>query len=115
MKTTVKVGFKDLKFGAKETTLPLVIKGDLSDAQKLALINIVGAGTGYAAISSAQADIDDYDDYGKYQVDENRTGEPIVIFDGGVEQVQATIDDAIEEVEAEQAEAGQDELLEPVE
>jgi hypothetical protein len=101
MKTTVKVGFKDLKFGAKETTLPLVIKGDLSDAQKLALINIAAAGTGFVVISSAQADIDDYDEEGDYTPDDKTRGSYKVASDGTVNAVQMNIDDVDSKLDGE--------------
>lgn len=69
MKTTVKVEWKDLKFGAKDTTVTLVIKGDPTDEQILTLTKLKAAGTGYATLCSAQMDIDDYDDE---ELEENR-------------------------------------------
>jgi len=61
MKTKVKVEFGDIKFGNK-TVLPLVIKGDLTDGQILALTKLASAKDGFAVLSSAQMDMEDYDD-----------------------------------------------------
>lgn len=62
MKTTVRVEWKDLKFGAKETTVSLIIKGDPSDEQILTLTKLKAAGMGYATLATEQMDIDDYDE-----------------------------------------------------
>lgn len=60
MKTTVQIEWKDLKFGSKDTTISLIIRGNPSDEQILMLTKLKAAGTGFATLSSAQMDIDDY-------------------------------------------------------
>lgn len=58
MKTTVKVEFGKVTFGDK-ITLPMEIKGDLTDEQILTITKL-SAKAGFATLSSAQMDIEDY-------------------------------------------------------
>ena len=58
MKQTYKVTIGDCKFG-KKTTIAIEIKGDLTDSQKLALLEFAHS-DGFIQLSSAQRDMDDY-------------------------------------------------------
>ncbi|MDR7316606.1 hypothetical protein [Brevibacillus nitrificans] len=61
MKTEVKALFKDFNAGEKKDVLKFELKGDLTDAQLVALHKLKG-GQVFINISSSQMDLDDIDD-----------------------------------------------------
>lgn len=62
MKTTIKAAFKDLKVNTKgEVTIVLGVKGELKDAQILALHRLKTSGAVFAELFDGQTDIDDYE------------------------------------------------------
>jgi hypothetical protein len=63
MKTNIRAGFKDFKINNKgEASITLTVKAELTDEQILALHKLKSAGVVFTTISSAQTDIDDYED-----------------------------------------------------
>lgn len=94
MKQTYKVSFGDVKVG-KKTTIAIEIKGDLSDTQKLSLLQFANS-PGFITLASAQTDIDDF------EVPTPRKGITYSLNGDGTTEVdpdQLAFDDVIKEVE----------------
>lgn len=60
MKTSVTTKIKDIKFGAKEDVITLMIDGNITDKQVSILRNIKSTGVAFVSFSSSQTDLDDY-------------------------------------------------------
>jgi len=91
MKTEVKALFQDFNAGAKKDVIKFEVKGDLTDAQIVALHKLKG-GTVFVHISSEQRDIDDLEeeyDHGRAGVSYQVNGDSTV----DVKPDQLSIDD----------------------
>ena len=89
MRETFKATIGDIKFG-KKTTVAIEIKGDLSDSQKLALLEFAHS-DGWVQLATAQKDI------GDYGVKDPRTTYTVNNGEVNVDPEQLDMDDLVED------------------
>lgn len=98
MKTTIKASFKDFKVNGKgEVTIVLGVKGELKDAQILALHRLKTSGVVFAELFDGQTDIDDYEHDDESEAEPQRISYKLNNGNVDVDPDQLAFDDVIKE------------------